>query len=239
VLCSVNEGDEDDVAFIALELSGVSAEETMEFIAVGRKVGTKEIVNLDGLFIADKRDDAEAGGLSGIVLFIFRLLDRRDEERGSGQGLLMINLAVAARPGDAIGNGMRAEPHAAGVAQGLDAVIVGNQVAELDDFRDATEMLDEASGAAKGLAREIVNGNLTIVEIGIGDALEVLEDEVLDDAEVLADGGRADLLVVAYNKDGFPEIKRDESHHVALAGFVNDDDVKASDARVEILDDPG
>ena len=47
---------------------------------------------------------------------------------------------------------MRAELHAAGVTQRLDAVIVGNQVAELDNFRDTTEMFDEASGAAEGLA---------------------------------------------------------------------------------------
>src|SRR5260370_25388792 len=125
---------------------------------------------------------------------------------------------------------------ATGIAQGLDAVIVRNQVAELDDFRDATEMFDEASGAAKGLAREVVDGNLPIEEIGIGDTRKVLEDKVLDDAEVLANRGRADLFVVSNNEDGFSKIESDESHDVALASFVNDNHVEASGARVEIFD---
>src|SRR5260370_534609 len=125
---------------------------------------------------------------------------------------------------------------ATGIAQGLDAVIVRNQVAELDDFRDATEMFDEASGAAKGLAREVVDGNLPIEEIGIGDTRKVLEDKVLDDAEILADRGRADLFVVSNNEDGFSKIESDESHDVALASFVNDNHVEASGARCEISD---
>src|SRR4029077_15136616 len=54
VLRGVHERDEDDVAFVALELSGVTAQETMEFIAVGRKMGSEEIVNLDGLFVTDE-----------------------------------------------------------------------------------------------------------------------------------------------------------------------------------------
>ena len=135
-----------------MELRGVTAQKAMEFIAVGREMSAEKIVNLDGLFVADQRDHAEAGRLAGVVFFIFRLLDRRGEEGGGGQGLLTIDLAVAARTGDAIGNSVRAELHAAGVTQRLDAVIVGNQVAELDNFRDTTEMFDEASGAAEGLA---------------------------------------------------------------------------------------
>ncbi len=72
-----------------------------------------------------------------------------------------------------------------------------------------------------------------------GDSWEVLEDEVLDDAEVLADGGRADLLVVADDEDGLAEIESDESHDVALAGFVNDDHVEASGPRIKIFDNAG
>ena len=77
---------------------------------------------------------------------------------------------------------------------------------------------------------------MTIVEIAIGNSREILEDEVLDDAKILTDGGRADLLVVSNDEDGFSEIESDEGHNVALAGFVNDDDVEASGARVEIFD---
>jgi len=238
-LCSVNQRDEDDVAFVALELGGVSTEEAVELVAVGRKMGTEKIINLDGLFITDQRNHAEAGGLSGIILLVFRLLDRGGEEGGGSQGFLTIDFAIAARTGDAIGDGVRAESNAAGVAQRLDAVIVGNQVAELDDFRDATEMFNEASGPAKGLAREVVDGNLTIVEIGIGNSREVLEDQVLDDAEILADSGRADLLVISNNKDRFSKIESHQGHDIALAGFVDDDHVETSGARVEILDHPG
>src|SRR5258708_7162001 len=200
-------------------------------------MGTKKIVNLDGLFIADQRNYAEAGGLPGIVFLVFGLLDSRDQERGSGERFLAIDFAVAAGAGNTISDGVRTEPNAAGIAQRFDAVIVGNQIAELDDFRDAAEMFDQASSATKGLAREIVDRNLAIVEIGIGDSREVLEDEVLDDGEILADGGRADLLVVADDEDGFAEIESDQGHNVALAGFVNDDHVEARGARVEVFDD--
>ena len=67
-------------------------------------------------------------------------------------------------------------------------------------------MFDQTRGAAEGLPREVVDGNLAVVEIGVGDAFEVLEDEILNDAQVLADSGRADLLVVANNKNGFAQI---------------------------------
>src|SRR5260370_650460 len=198
-------------------------------------MGMEKIVNLDGLFIADQRKHAEAGALWRVVFLIFPLLDRRGEAGGGRRGVLTIELAVAARAGDAIGDRVRPEMDATGIAQGLDAVIVRNQVAELDDFRDATEMFDEASGAAKGLAREVVDGNLPIEEIGIGDTRKVLEDKVLDDAEILADRGRADLFVVSNNEDGFSKIESDESHGVALASFVNDNHVEASQSDVMAL----
>ncbi len=152
-LSGVHQRDEDDVAFVALELSGVTAEQAVELVAVRREMPAEKIVNLDGLFIADQGNYAETGGLASIVLFVFGLFDGRDEERSSSQGFLSIDLAVAAGAGNAISDGVRAEANPAGIAQRFDAVIVGNQVAELDDFRDAPEMFDEASGAAERLAR--------------------------------------------------------------------------------------
>src|SRR5256886_15559439 len=58
---------------------------------------------------------------------------------------------------------VRKQMHTAGVAQRLDAPIVGNHVAELNDFRDATEMLDKASRAAEGLPRQVVDGDLAVI----------------------------------------------------------------------------
>ena len=49
-------------------------------------------------------------------------------------------------------------------------------------------MFDKAGGAAEGLPREVVNRNLAVVEIGVRNTRQVLEDEVLDNAEILADG---------------------------------------------------
>src|SRR6266849_791883 len=161
----------------------------MKFVAVRGKMAAEQIIDLQRLIVADQRNHAEAGGLSGIVFLVFRLLDGGGEERGSSQGFLTIDFAVTARAGDAIRDGVRPETNAAGVAQRFDAPIVGDHVAELDDFRDTAEMLDKAGGAAKGLAREIVDGDLTIIEIGIGNTRKVLEDEILNDAQVLTDGG--------------------------------------------------
>src|SRR5260370_16326519 len=120
----------------------------MEFVAVGREMGAKKIVNLDGLFIADQRNDAEAGGLPCIVFLVIRLLNGGDKERGGGQGFLTIDLAVGTGAGDAIGDSVRPEMDAAGVTQRLEAVIVGNQVPELAAFRTPTELFYPPSHAA-------------------------------------------------------------------------------------------
>src|SRR2546422_1013639 len=162
-LRGVNERDEDDVALVALELRGVSTEEAMELVAVRGKMTAEQVIDLQRLIVADQRNHAEAGGLPGIIFLVFRLLDRRGEERGSGQGFLTIDFAVAARARNAIRDGVRPETNAAGVAQGFDAPIVGNHVAELDDFWDATEMLEKAGCVTKGMAREIGAGGLAVI----------------------------------------------------------------------------
>jgi hypothetical protein len=50
---------------------------------------------------------------------------------------------------------------------------------------------------------------LPVVKIGVGNPAEVLEDEILDDSQVLADGGGADLFVVADDENGLAELERD------------------------------
>src|SRR5258708_31033895 len=136
-------------------------------------------------------------------------------------------------------DGVRPQMDAARVAQGLDAAVVGNRVAELDDLRNAPEMFDKAGGAAERLASEIVDGDLAIVQIGVGNSAEILEDEVLNHAQILADGRGADLLVVADNEDRLAQVQGDQRHHVALAGFVDDDNVEARGARVKVFDHEG
>src|SRR5260370_40474458 len=93
-------------------------------------MGTEKIVNRDGLFVADQGNDAEAGGLPGIVFLVFGLLDSRDKERSGGERFLTIDFAVAAGAGNAIGDSVRTETNAAGIAQRLDAVVVGNRSEE-------------------------------------------------------------------------------------------------------------
>src|SRR5215831_16883258 len=128
--------------------------------------------------------------------------------------------------------------NAARVAQGLNAAIVGNHVAELNDFRNATEMLDKTGCSAKGLTSEIVDRNLPVVQIGIRDSAQILIDEILDHAQILADGRRADLLMVADNEYRLAQVQGDQGHDVTLAGFVDDDDVETSHAGIKILHDP-
>jgi hypothetical protein len=60
VFGGVDEGDKDDVALVTLELRGVSAEDAVEFVAIGRDVRANEIVDFDGLLIANERNNSEA-----------------------------------------------------------------------------------------------------------------------------------------------------------------------------------
>src|SRR5258708_26409506 len=129
-----------------------------------------------------------------------------------------------------MGDGVRPQMDAARVAQGLDAAVVGNRVAELDDLRNAPEMFDKAGGAAERLASEIVDGDLAIVQIGVGNSAEILEDEVLNHAQILADGRGADLLLVAANEDRPAQVRGVQRQHVALAGLVDVDYFAASAA---------
>src|SRR5258706_14386488 len=103
-LGSINEGDKDDVALVALELRGVTAEKVALFVTVRRDVLAKEIVNFNGLLVAHQRDDAEAERLTGVVLFVFRLLDRGGDQRGYCKSFLAGDLTVTDRAWNAIGH---------------------------------------------------------------------------------------------------------------------------------------
>src|ERR1700674_1659182 len=129
----------------------------MEFVAVGRDVRTDQVVDFDGLLVTNQRNHSETQRLTRVILLVFGLLHRGRKERCNGQSFLAIDLTVAAGPKDAMRDGVRPQMDAARVAQGLETAVVGNHVAELDDLRNTTEMLDEAGRAAERLACEIVD----------------------------------------------------------------------------------
>jgi len=98
--------------------------------------------------------------------------------------------------------------------------------------------LHQASRAAERLPGQIVDGHLAVVQVGIRNVAQVLENEVLDDAQILTDRGWADLLVITHHQCRLAQIEGHQGHHVALAGFVDDDHVESGCARIEILDHP-
>src|SRR5580704_10075969 len=103
-------------------------------------------------------------------------------------------------------DGVGTQMNATRIAQRLDTPVVRNHIAELNDFGNAPEMFDETRGPAERLAGEIVNRDLSVVKVGVRNAPQILENEVLNDAQVLPDSGRADLFVVANDEDGFAQI---------------------------------
>ena len=60
-------------------------------------------------------------------------------------------------------------------------------------------MLDQTNRAAERLTRQVIDGRLAIIEMRVRNSFQVLVDQVLDNAEVLADRRGADLLVIAYH----------------------------------------
>src|SRR5207237_690299 len=81
---------------------------------------------------------------------------------------------------------------------------VAEVVAELDDLRDATEVLGEADGASERLPCKIVDGDLAVVEHRVGNVFQMLVDELLDHGDVLAYRRRAHLLVVSHHHHPAP-----------------------------------
>src|SRR5216110_1947004 len=167
MLGGIDKGNKNNVALVTLELSGVSAKHAMQLVPVGRDVRADEIVNLNRLLVTHQRHHTEAEWLSRVVLLILRLLNRRSNQRCNGKGFLAIDFSIATGTGHAVSDRVRPQMHAACVAQGLDTAIIRNHVTELNNLRNAAEMFDKASSTAERLARQIVNGNLAIIQIGV------------------------------------------------------------------------
>src|SRR5215475_10121300 len=111
-------------------------------------------------------------------------------------------------------DGVRTQMDATCITQWLDAAVVRNHVTELNDFRNAPEVFDKTRSPPERLAREIVDGDLSVVEVGVRNVTQILKNEVLNCAQVLANGGRTDLFMVADDEDGLAQIQGDKSHHI-------------------------
>src|SRR5215468_1042184 len=72
--------------------------------------------------------------------------------------------------------------------------------------------------------------------MGIRNSLQELVDEILNYRGFLTNRGGADLLVIADDNNVATKVKCDQSHDVALTGFINNDCVKACLPRIEVLD---
>src|SRR5260370_360866 len=137
-------------------------------------MGAQQTVDGNRLVITDQRNYAEANRAPALVDLVLGLLGGRSYERGDGQGLLAIDLFVAARSRNVIRDQRRPYLHAAGIAKGFHTAVVRNHVAELYDLRHAPEMFDQAGGSPKGLTRQVIDGNLAIVKVRIGNSVQVL-----------------------------------------------------------------
>src|SRR5207245_10093539 len=69
-LCGIHKGNENHIAFIALELRGIAAEQAVKLVAIGRAMSAKQIVDFDGLLAADQGNYAAADRLSHAILIV-------------------------------------------------------------------------------------------------------------------------------------------------------------------------
>src|SRR5258708_33198333 len=185
MLGGIHKRNKNNVALVALELGGVSAKHAVQLVPVGRDMRANEIVNLNRLFVTHQRYHTEAERLSRIIFLILRLLNRRSDQRCNGKGFLAIDFAIATGTRHAVSDCVRPQMHAACVAQRLDTAIIRNHVTELNNLWDAAEMFDKASRTAERLARQIVNGNLAIIQIEVRNTPKILVNQISNPAQLL------------------------------------------------------
>src|SRR5262249_1457975 len=82
---SIDKRNKNDVALIALELCGVSAKYAVELVAIRRNTRANQVVDFDGLLVANERDDPETHRLACIILLVFGLLHGRSEKRSHSE----------------------------------------------------------------------------------------------------------------------------------------------------------
>lgn len=123
--------------------------------------------------------------------------------------------------------------------EGADLSVVTQLVAELDDAGDAAKMLQQADRFPKGLTGQVVDRRLAVIELLVGDVGQKLIDERLDAVRLMADGVRADLLVISDHHDTLAEGEGGETQDVTLTRFVENDHVELRFGDVEALHHPG
>ena len=75
--------------------------------------------------------------------------------------------------------------------------------------------------------------------MSVGNSPQELIDQILNDGGLLSDRGRADLFVVADHNHAVTQVKRNQGHYVALAGFIDNDYIKTRLSGIKVLDHPG
>ena len=73
----------------------------------------------------------------------------------------------------------------------------------------------------------------------VRDALEELVNQILNYGGFLSHRGWADLFMVSDNNDVVTQVKCNESHHVALTGFIDNHYIKARFPWIKVLDHSG
>ena len=135
-------------------------------------------------------------------------------------------------------NQVGVDPTGRGLAEGPDLATVAELVAELDDVGDAAKVFHQADRGTERLTCQVIDGGLAVVELLVRYVPQDLVNQRVDALPALAHGIRAHLLVITDDDDFLAEREGHESHHVALAGLVDDDDVEACGSDVEGLDHP-
>src|SRR6266436_6592985 len=73
----------------------------------------------------------------------------------------------------------------------------------------------------------------------VRNALEELVNQILNYSDFLSDRGRADLFMVSDDNDVMTQVKCNESHDVALTGFIDNDHIKTRLSWIKVLDHSG
>src|SRR5271169_4269658 len=130
---------------------------------------------------------------------------------------------------------MRMESNGGSFTEWFDFAFVRKRVTKCDDIRGAAEVFNKTYHSAKGNLGEPINGELAVVELHVRNSLQVDLTQLLHLFHLNANGDRRYLLVVANDDRLVSKVESEHCSGVALACFVNDDNIKPGCARVKSL----